>query len=83
MSSRRTGCCVSDDVDPAGANVAPKPSTISADTAANTAASRRRAPPKSIPASTIPAHTIPIQVSLTLLIASMNASPFGPPVAPS
>jgi len=26
---------------------------------------------------------MPIQISLTRVIASMNASPFGPPVAPS
>jgi len=74
---------MSEDGDAASANVEPNRLAISADSAANRAASCRGAAPKSVPASTIPAQTMPIQISLTRVIASMNASPLGPPVAPS
>jgi hypothetical protein len=51
--------------------------------AANNAASRCRAPPKSVPARTT-ALTIPMQISLARVTASRKAaSAFGPPVAPS
>src|SRR5216683_2276092 len=65
------------------ASVADNPAVTSAERAANWAASRLRARPKSVPATTIPAHTIPMQISLTRVTANVKASPFTPPVAPS
>ncbi len=80
MRSRRVDR-VSSPIGPA--SVADNPAVTSAERAANWAASRLRARPKSVPATTIPAHTIPMQISLTRVTANVKASPFTPPVAPS
>ena len=68
---------------PVTANVPANRPAISDEMAANSAASRRRAPPKSVRPRTTPAETIPMQISLARVTARKKACPFGPPVAPS